>query len=645
MNKYLIMMSLCAISFFARAQKAPGVEPYGKVRQEDLELKTCDFEKDANAMVLFDNANLTTMSGATAQYKLLIERHTRLKIFNEFGKGFGNIRIVYQTNGNYGDEISSLQAQTINLIDGKTEITPVDKKSIFTEKIDKFRSALVFAFPNIKPGSVIEYKFRLVSYFLPTWYFQNYIPTRYSKIELNIPSFLNFKSIPHAKQPFTKSVGEGADAYQVREMTNIHSMPVEPYMNSRDENLQRIEYISINTSASTWPKIGEYLMRGNALGFDLENSITGENDIISQAKGLKSDDERIAYIFNLVKNDMKWNDRYQFFSVEGNSRAWDKKNGNSAEINMILYHLLKKAGIKAYPLLVSTKNNGKINPANATYSLFNNAVVYIPVDSAKNYVLDASDKFNQYNVIPEKILNTFGLSIDTYNLHSLDEYGISKAYNMVFVSNNEPSLRSVSLNAEVKADGGMKGNVEINSYSYHKINELALYNAKGEAKYLDTLRNNDNSLRITSFKRENMEVDTLPLIQKIDFDMSSAGSDGNYIYLNTNLFNLTGKNPFYSQNRFSDVDLGFLDNYSAYSVYKLPAGYKSEALPKTMTVMMPDKSIVFKRTVAEDSGAILIKYVFSTKKILYFNEEYPDLRAFYAKMYELLNEQIVLKKS
>jgi len=76
----------------------------------------------------------------------------------------------------------------------------------------------------------------------------------------------------------------------------------------------------------------------------------------------------------------------------------------------------------------------------------------------------------------------------------------------------------------------------------------------------------------------------------------------------------------------------------------LPAGYKTDALPKPITIVMPDQSIIFKRTVVEDEGTILVKYVLTHKKTIYFREEYQDLQGFYKKMHELLNEQVVLKK-
>ena len=80
-------------------------------------------------------------------------------------------------------------------------------------------------------------------------------------------------------------------------------------------------------------------------------------------------------------------------------------------------------------------------------------------------------------------------------------------------------------------------------------------------------------------------------------------------------------------------------------LYKVPQGYKVEGLPKSITIVMPDQRIVFKRTVVEDNGTIAVRYAINHKKTTYDVQEYQDLRGFYKKMYDLLNEQIVLKKS
>jgi hypothetical protein len=200
------------------------------------------------------------------------------------------------------------------------------------------------------------------------------------------------------------------------------------------------------------------------------------------------------------------------------------------------------------------------------------------------------------------------------------------------------------LNAEISADGKMSGSAEITSDAYNKIATEQKFKAAGEQKYVDSLPKGDNNIKITSFKMENINVDTLPLVQKIGYNITLSGSDENYIYFNPNLFSFLKENPFKSENRYSDIDMGYRDNFSISGIFKVPAGFKVDALPKPVTIVMPDGSILFKRTIAEDSGTITVRYVVNHKKTVYFTDDYQDLRGFYKKMYELLNEQVILKK-
>lgn len=142
-----------------------------------------------------------------------------------------------------------------------------------------------------------------------------------------------------------------------------------------------------------------------------------------------------------------------------------------------------------------------------------------------------------------------------------------------------------------------------------------------------------------------MDVDTLPLVQNVNFDLDLTSSDDNYIYFDPNILTTLHTNPFLSENRFTDIEYGYRDNYTIYGVFQIPAGYKVEGLPKSISLVMPDKSILFKRIINQADQTITVRYVIDHIKGIYFKEDYLDLREFNRQMFEMLNEQIVLKKS
>lgn len=661
MKLSFITLSVClAIGITCKAQKTPAPQytmPYGKIDKADLELKQCDFEKDANAMILFDKADVYYDD----DFNIYKERHKRIKIFNDNGKDAANVRIEYYSGGHY-EYITGLQAETINLVDGKIEITKLESKQMYTETVDKATSAYVFTFPNVKPGSVIEFKYKWgTSYYrnFPDWSFQDTkYPVRYSELNTQIPDLLYFTVQSRVNAPFvinkttseSRTFGSGIDAVSYslenrqRAMVNIPSLPDEPYMSSAKDNLQSLTFILtsikpingfVRNATDTWGKVGAVLADDEDFGLQLKKKLANEDAIVSKAKAMHTSREKMAYIFKEVQADMKWDGRDRWYTNDGTVKAWEKKTGNSAEVNLILYHLLKQAGVTAYPMVASTSDNGRVNPALTYLYQFNRAVVYVPVDSATYYVLDATSKYNTYNEIPAILLNSTALYIDKEN----------KISNTVFLAKNTPSQQLIMVNAAINPDGKMAGTAQLNSYNYSRINSIKKYKTDGEQKYIDFLRNNDNNLKIASVKFDNMEVDSLPLTQNIDFKLDLTGSDGTYIYFNPAQFAPLRTNPFLSENRTCDIDFRYRDDFSLIGNYKIPAGYKTDALPKSITMQMPDKSIIFRRLVAEQDGAVVVRYVIDYKKTIYFKENYPELFDFYKKLHELMNEQIVLKKS
>lgn len=638
MLKSITTLFLCLFVFLLKAQTpapVPTTQQFGKIDKADLEMKACDFEKDANAEVLFDKGTVYFDN----EYNLIFDRHIRIKIFNDNGKDQANIKIPFYA-GNQLEYLSSVQAETFNLNNGAVEISKVDKKLIYTQKINKFRSAVVFAFPNVKAGSIIEYKYSITTSSIddfPDWYFQTDIPTRYSELNTNIPSILYYKNLVMVNHPYVKNTED------VKAIMNIPSIKEEPYMSSARDNEDRILYqlLSVNVPnfhhnySDSWEKVGNNLMENEDFCGQIRRKLTGEEAIIIKAKGMKTDAEKIAFIFNTIKDAMKWNEDDSRYVDDGTAEAWIKKTGNATEINLMIVHLLQKAGIKAFPMLVSTKGNGKVNPGFPSTYQFNRTVAYIPVDSTFRYILDASSKYNIYNATPSGLLNGFGFYVDKENQKS----------ELIFLDKNTSVRQLILINAEIKPDAKMHGTAQVNSFEYNRINALRRYKTDGEEKYIKYLREDDNNLKISGIKFDNMEVDTLPLTQNINFDLDLAGSDENYIYFKPNLFAGLRSNPFLSENRLTDIDFSYRHNYAINGLYKIPAGYKTDALPKSVSMAMSDKSIVFRRVVGEQEGTIIVRFSIDYKKSIFFKEDYPELHEFYKKMQEMLDEQVVLKKS
>ena len=325
MNKIFTIALACALAYTAYGQNAPTIQPYGKVDQADLELKQCDFEKDANAEVL---VNKGLVYYGPDLLSITQENFKRIKIFNDNGKSAADIHIKYWS-GNRLEFITGIQAETVNLVNGKVEITKLDRKQIFTKAIDKYISEITFTFPNVKAGSVIEYKFNWNANSFgdfPDWEFQEKIPVKYSELTTQIPDIFYYRPQQRIITPLVKyttkndgrSLVDGGQGYPynlettVRGIANIPSLPDEPYMSSFTDNVQSLHFQLVTIKpiggfvknySDTWAKVGGILADDDDFGGQLKRKLDKEDDIIAKAKALKSDDERIAYVFNEVKSE------------------------------------------------------------------------------------------------------------------------------------------------------------------------------------------------------------------------------------------------------------------------------------------------------------------------------------------------------
>jgi hypothetical protein len=632
---------------FCAAQTKPGLAPFGKVDIADLKLSDCSYENGANAEILFDYADVITTVDS-----LVMLRHKRIKIFNANATDLANIRLPYLSRDKY-ENILFIEAQTIRLENDQVVITKVDPKLIYTEVTDKNSKALVFTFPEVKPGCIIEYRYKFKTESpnnFPTWFFQSDIPIRYSELAVTISKELDYNLLKNGKQQFVKDTSEivtikknktGQRYYWAK--ANVHSFTIEPYMASGNLNLQYLRFQLHAITAhgrteqgtDTWMKIIGALMRDPDFYEQLDQNLSKQDTIIEHADKLPSAEAKISYLFDLVKRQIKWNEMDGVFPRDGVKKAWSQKIGNATEINLILYNLLVKCNILTYPLLVSTPENGALSNDLASFSQVNKVALLVPVDSTRLYILDASNKYNVYNELPGDMLNTRGLHVFPRNPF---------ASKFVELKNNKPATHALSVDAEIKPDGTVTGRANISGNSYIRAEFHQLYDIFGQKKFEESMSGGVNNIKITKLDLENLATDSLPLVQKINFSMDSPGSDETYIYFNPNIFTPLETNPFTNAERFSDIDLGYLSVFVINGHYKLPAGYKIDVMPKSGRISMEDKGIIFSKIQEEKNGYLDMNCTINFKRSAYTVDEYIGLREFYKTMFDMLNTPVVLKK-
>ena len=654
-----INIILLVVIFFSSAAFAQKNMPaFGKIDKPDLEMKDCDFDKNAVAFTLIDWGNLYYEKGipGISFLNTIYEKRVRIKILKESGLSYANISIPYYDHNNE-EKIVKTDAATYNIDEaGNIKVTQVNRSSIYSKRINKFYSSMIIAFPEAKVGSVIEYRYKMerrTDQQLKDWYFQGRIPVRYSEYQINIPIFYRFSVQPtvvddiEVKEDVRDELiptNDGVLNTQVLKknfiMRNLIGIKDEPFMGSIKDYQQRLEFqlsqIDYGDSKvvdlrTKWSDVVKTLVNDNDFGKQLEWAPAGTENIIAEAMRLPDVESKMKFIYNYVKKNLTWDDDESIYSYDGINAAFKKRTGSSGDINLLLICLLQKAEINASPILLSTRENGLVKTRYPFINQFNVVMAYVKINN-QYFVLDATDKFSAYRLIPERIVNTQGFVVEGENGKWVDIVDEKHKYKVMS-----------AVHGEIDAAGIMKGDCLINCIDYARKQRCESWLKNKEKFKEDYFTKPNTALKIEELIVNNVDADSLPLEQKVKFS-STLNSSGDYRYFTINLFSDLDKNPFIADERIADVDFGFKQEYVLFGNYTIPRDYVFEGLPENMSMIMPDTSIIFTRSVQADENLLSVRMSVEFKRTYYPAADYPVFAAFYKKLFAKLNEQIVIKK-
>lgn len=645
--------------FVAQATAQKGQPSFGKVDKADLEMKDCDFDKGADAMVLIDYGNIYYDRGTTgfSVFKTVFERRTRIKILKEKGISQANVNIQYY-NRRGEERILKMNANTYNLDEsGKIITTEVKKSSVYSKQIDGNYAKMIIAFPEVKVGSIIEYSYTIEreTYNLRNWYFQGRIPVRYSHYQLKIPQIFRFSVQPMIVDPIEDkhevitefiSAAEGVVETQSLKsnyiMRNLPGIKDEPFMGAATDYVQKLQFqmIQINYGENNlvdlsvkWQDvIKNQLTNEEDFGLQLQKTISNTTSLITEAKQIPVAETRMKFIYDYVRKIMTWNgDEDHIYTDNGIVKAWENKTGNVADINLLLIKLLNDAMVPAIPVLFSTRDHGLVAQGYPSINQFNSVMAFVTINK-KTFVLDATDKIINYKLMPEKVVNTSGFIVEGENGRWKDMLSDKGRYKIM-----------AAVQGEIDDAGNMRGNGLVNSYDYARAQRIKEYKDDKQKFKDEHFVKLYPGLQIEDIAINNMETDSLPLEQKIAFS-SHLNSSGEYRYFSINLFSDLEKNPFIADKRVSDVDFGVPQEYILFGNYTIPPGFVFDGVPENIVMTTPGNDIVFNRLTSVESNLLNVRMTIEFKNSFYTADSYPEFREFYKKLMDKLNEQVVIKK-
>jgi hypothetical protein len=596
---------------------------YGEVSKEDLLIKSQPIDTSAAAIILFDVGEAVVER--TSTIGTTINHHLRIKLFKKGSfEDWGTMKFFVQKGGMY-----KLKGATYNLINDKIIVDELPEISIFKRKYNKYSEEISVAFSNLREGCIVElsYTEKAENAYLPNWTFQHTIPIIYSEYSLSSP-IADFTSHINGSIPITEHESKYDGKFQKWVMRNLPAFKPEPLMQDKSIYLSSVQFV---TSYKSWVEIAQkYSTSAESAGI-LEFHGYLKKKAKELTEGMINPKAKIKAISDYIKGEVNWNGVDDIYAEEPKTILL-KKEGTTADINLMFGSMLKKAGLDVNLVLLSTRDNGVIKEELPTFSNFNYVICEVAIDSVTTVFVDATDRYLPFDVLPEKCLNHKGFLI------ARGKFGWRKI---------EPIQRDkIGVNADVNIShkGLFQGKVRVN------IAEYAAYHTKKTLKestepelikeYFKSPNWNTRDLKITS-----SDVVTEPIILDYNFESDELGTtSNNIIYLNPFLFLKEEANPFKSDDRIYPIDLAKLSDKTLVCTITIPENYLVEELPQSTVIALPSNSAKCYFNINQTGNRILVTSRLQINKTLFQPEEYQDLKEFYARIVAKKNETIVLKR-
>lgn len=644
MKRIILLLSLNAAAFLTAQTK---FKELPKLTEADFQPQKATLQQDAPAEILFRTMHyrVETTGDIVAEY---VER-TRIYNKDKVEKYLNPEISMYETDSGDKQKLTNLSAYTYNLENGKIVATKVEKDSKFRSKEDKNYTVTKFAFGNVKDGSIIEYKYQIMSpqsflMMMPRFMVEQEIPTKYVDYFLDTPKFLAYNI--NYKGTLTPSLRDteertmyGSSYYLYRfGYENLKGYKDEEYVLNNDNFKTSIkaELNSTNFGPSgftsyslNWNDIRKRLYDFEEFGGQLKKTNLVKELLPAEIKSIPNKLERANAVLKFVQKNYSWNNDVSLLTDKGIRNLIQTKLGNSAEINLLLIMLMREAGLPANPIAIPTISRGQILDYSPTITQLN--YVFAALEDDKNiYYYDATNKYADVYELPRRILNGRGI------LFSDKE---AKPMNVFYPLKSSTFL---TVDAKLNPDGTVSGtfsdrdtnlyaNFSHEDYMENKDDFAKMYKDRYKFQFTDLKSGlQDNGDFQTSF---NFNSDTF------------VDAIGSKLVFNPLLFLYTQNHSFnQTEPRKSPLEFFTAHEKTKKVVITLPEGYVFENVPTGKRFRTEDSAIVYSYTTKQEGNKLIVETTTLVDDSSFPKEYYPAFKQIYDNITKMEGQVVTAVK-
>ena len=341
--------------------------------------------------------------------------------------------------------------------------------------------------------------------------------------------------------------------------------------------------------------------------------------------------EKVAATYKFLRQRLAWNGEYDLL-IHPASEIVKKGNGSNADLNMMLINMLGDVGVKAYPVVMSTRRHGRLPQTYPTLNKLNTYVVGIPDGSSWIYV-DASSADGFLNVLPANLYTDRARIIQKEGSQWVNLQKTGEARTLITVK------------ASLSPRGEMKGEQTAIYSGNAAANERTAFREAADSSAFIAKKASLNGININSCKMDGHR-DFAPHVQEVINFTRQGNATDDHIYLNPLTEIPVTSNPFLETERLLPVEFPYKQTFTLSVQLTLPDGWQLEELPKSTKITAADKSlaghILYEST---DEHTVTIHYQFRLSNVTYDKTQYDTLKELFDIFANRAKDILVIKKA
>ena len=391
-----------------------------EITEQERNLKSVPQDPDAGAVILRSTRNGKQLKTPTRYIVNELDYHWRLKVLNDRGKRYGEVHIPTQKFS----RVSGMEARTVKP-DGT--IVAVASDQIFEKLVQKTggfkRTELVFNFPAIEPGAILEYRYHRhvdsVVYIEP-WYFAGpefTLLSRMSQIVHEVATYRILCDKCPSPEPDTSPWKEGKDKGKLMtvEMKDIPAYREEELMPPLADVSPRVvfslkalggaEWEPLNREDNLftdWDSVAKYARYYYQRAYKVDD-VAVKQVVGGWTKGVSDQTDKQRAIFRHVQEDFQYR---RFDDVIAYTRSIAEilkdKTADNEEKAVLLLAALRSIGVPANIVLVVGKDRGTLYPSFFSLAQFSHVMVAVPQPDGTALWLDPTVTYSPFGFMPWK---------------------------------------------------------------------------------------------------------------------------------------------------------------------------------------------------------------------------------------------------